>query len=270
MSAKPLVIESAASSATGGAELKLSPAEPRPLTFQNATRIQESLTSGVERKTLLWLAARMPARINSDHLTLLGFAAMFLAGGSYVFARWNHIGLLLATACLALNWFGDSLDGTLARVRSCQRPRYGFYVDHMIDSLGALFLMGGLGASTYIDWRIAIGMLVAFLLLSIESYLASYTLGVFRMSFAKFGPTEIRILLAMGNVALWFHPQAKVPGTSYRLLDAGGIAAMSGMAAMLLVAAAWHTAKLYGQETRPAHQNDSPPPPAKSTWALKQ
>ncbi len=249
MSVKPLVIESAVSGATGSAEWESPPAESRPLKFQNATRVQESLTSGLERKTLLWLAARMPARINSDHLTLLGFAAMFLAGGSYVFARWNHIGLLLATACLALNWFGDSLDGTLARVRNCQRPRYGFYVDHMIDSLGALFLMGGLGASTYVDWRIAIGMLVAFLLLSIESYLASYTLGVFRLSFAKFGPTEIRILLALGNLALWFHPHAKVPGMSYRLFDAGGIVAMCGMAAMLVVTAAWHTAKLYRQET---------------------
>ena len=249
MSVRPLVIESAVSRETGSAEWELPPAESRPLRFQNATRIQESLTSGLERRTLLWLAARMPARINSDHLTLLGFAAMFLAGGSYLLARWNHIGLLLATVCLALNWFGDSLDGTLARVRNCQRPRYGFYVDHMIDSLGALFLMGGLGASTYVDWRIAIGMLVAFLLLSIESYLASYTLGVFRLSFAKFGPTEIRILLALGNLALWFHPQAKAPGMSYRLFDAGGIAAMSGMAAMLVVTAAWHTAKLYRQET---------------------
>lgn len=249
MSVKPLVIESAASRATGSTEWKLPPAESRPLAFQNATRIQESFTSGLERKTLLWLAARMPARINSDHLTLLGFAAMFLAGGSYLFARWNPIGLLLATVCLALNWFGDSLDGTLARVRNCQRPRYGFYVDHMIDSLGALFLMGGLGVSTYVDWRIAIGMLVAFLLLSIESYLASYTLGVFRLSFAKFGPTEIRILLALGNLALWFHPHAKVPGMSYRLFDAGGIVAMCGMAGMLGVTAAWHTAKLYRQET---------------------
>src|SRR6202035_3121759 len=141
-----------------------------------------------ERKALLWLAERLPPFIKPDHLTVLGFVAMFLAGCSYAFGRWTPWGLLLATFCLALNWFGDSLDGTLARVRNRQRPRYGFYVDHMIDSFGALFLMGGLAVSGYIDWRIAMGLLVAFLLLSIESYLASYTLGIFRLSFAKFGP----------------------------------------------------------------------------------
>src|SRR6202521_5503303 len=172
--------------------------------FKNATRLQNSFTAAIERKALLWLAARLPVSINSDHLTLLGFVAMFLAGCSYALARWNPWGLLLATLCLALNWFGDSLDGTLARVRNRQRPRYGFYVDHIIDSFGALFLMGGLALSTYIDWRIAAAMLTAFLLLSIETYLATYTLGTFRLSFALFGPTEIRILIALGNAALWF------------------------------------------------------------------
>jgi archaetidylinositol phosphate synthase len=155
----------------------------------------------------------MPSWINSDHLTLLGFVAMFLAGVSYLIARWDRAGLILATICLALNWFGDSLDGALARVRDSQRLRYGFYVDHMIDSFGAVFLMSGLGVSGYIDWRIAASMLVAFLLLSIESYLATYTRGIFRLSFAKFGPTEIRILLALGNVVLWFHPNARVTGS---------------------------------------------------------
>ena len=217
--------------------------------FRNATRIQESFTSIPERKALLWLASRMPAPINSDHLTLLGFVAMFLAGCSYAFARWNPWGLILATFCLALNWFGDSLDGTLARVRNCQRPRYGFYVDHMIDSVGALFLISGLAISGQIDWRIAAGMLIAFLLLSIETYLASYTLGIFRLCFAKFGPTEIRILLGLGNIALFFHPYAKIPSLTYRLLDFGGAIAIAAMTVMLLVAAASHTITLYREET---------------------
>jgi len=217
--------------------------------FKDAKRVQESITSRLERKALLWLAAHMPSWINSDHLTVLGFVAMFMAGASYFLARWNPVGLLLATFCLAVNWFGDSLDGTIARVRNCQRPRYGFYVDHVIDSFGAVFLMGGLGLSGYVDWRIATGMLIAFLLLSIESYLATYTLGVFRLSFAKFGPTEIRILLATGNIALWLHPDAKVPWTSYRILDFGGLVAAIGMLIMAVVAAIWHTQVLYRQET---------------------
>ena len=176
---------------------------------------------------------------------------MLFAGASYLLARWHPLGLLLATVCLALNWFGDSLDGTLARVRNRQRPRYGFYVDHMVDSFGALFLMSGLAVSTYIDWRIAMGMLIAFLLLSIESYLASYTLGIFRLSFAKFGPTEIRILLSLGNLVLWFRPDIRVPGLHYRLLDFGGLIAVCSMGVMVIFAAVWHTAELYRQETLP-------------------
>ena len=217
--------------------------------FRNATRIQESFTSTLERMALLWLAARMPCWVTSDQLTLLGFLSMLMAGAGYLLARWHPVGLLLATACLALNWFGDSLDGTLARVRNRQRPRYGFYVDHMVDSFGALFLMSGLGASTYVDWRIAMGMLIAFLLLSIESYLASYTLGIFRLSFAKFGPTEIRILLAAGSVVLWFRPDMRIPGLPYRLLDFGGLVAVVAMGIMVVVAAVWHTRELYRQET---------------------
>src|SRR5215469_8538485 len=123
--------------------------------FSNASRIQESITSNIERRALLWLAGRMPAWVNSDHLTILGFGSMVLAFASYVLARRERFGLILATLCLALNWFGDSLDGTLARVRNRQRPRYGFYVDHITDSLGALLLMSGLAISSYVDFRIA-------------------------------------------------------------------------------------------------------------------
>jgi archaetidylinositol phosphate synthase len=218
-------------------------------TFVSATRIQESVTSGVERKALVWMANRMPLWVTSDQLTLLGFAAMFLAGCSYLLARWHPIGLLLATVCLVVNWFGDSLDGTLARVRNRQRPRYGFYVDHIVDSFGALFLMTGLGLSGYVDWRLAMGMLIAFLLLSIETYLASYALGIFRLSFAKFGPTEIRILLALGNFVLWFRPNTRAPAESWRLLDFSGVIAITVMGLIAVVAAVRHTAELYAQES---------------------
>ena len=115
--------------------------------FRNATRIQESVLAVPEKRLLIWLAERIPARINSDHLTVLGFAAQLLTGVSYALARYDRLWLLAAIAFIALNWFGDSLDGTLARVRKQQRPRYGFYVDHMLDSIGSLALMGGLAIS---------------------------------------------------------------------------------------------------------------------------
>ena len=217
--------------------------------FADAIRLQESFTARGERKALAWLAARMPAWVNSDHLTMLGFVAMILAGASYALTRTNRAGLVLATIFLALNWFGDSLDGTLARVRNRQRPRYGFYVDHMIDTIGGLFLIGGLAISGIVDWRIALGMFIAFLMLSVEVYLAAYTLGKFRLSFAKFGPTEIRLLLALGNVALWFHPDSRIFGSSYRAFDVGGIAAIAGMALMLVVSTICNTVKLYRAET---------------------
>jgi phosphatidylglycerophosphate synthase len=217
--------------------------------FKDALRLQESFTATAERKALAWLAARLPAWVNSDHLTLVGFVSMFLAGVSYAWSRTHRVGLILATFFLALNWFGDSLDGTLARLRNRQRPRYGFYVDHMIDTFGGFLLMGGLAISGFIDWRIALGMFVAFLMLSIEVYLATYTVGTFRLSFAKFGPTEIRILLALGNVALLFRPNTGILGTSYRIFDVGGIIAIAGMALMLVAAAIVNTAKLYRSET---------------------
>jgi len=219
--------------------------------FRDAARVQESFTAGVERKALAWLGARLPAWVSSDQLTLLGFIAMCFAGASYAMARRNPKFLLLATVCVALNWFGDSLDGTIARLRNRQRPRYGFYVDHMIDTAGGLFLMGGLAISGLMDWRIAMGMFCAFLMLSIESYLATYSLGAFRLSHAKLGPTEIRILLAAGNLVLWLHPQQRVFATPFRLFDVGGLVAIVGMAAMFVSAAIRHTRDLYLLEKLP-------------------
>lgn len=250
MSTRPRVVEYVDGDERNGRDstLPLPGSLNRGKTFHEATRVQESFTSAIERRALVWLASRIPDRIGPDHLTVLGFAAMLLAGGSYVLARTHPIGLLLAAFFLGANWFGDSLDGTIARIRGRQRPRYGFYVDHMIDSFGGLFLISGLGLSGYVDWRIALSMLIAFFLLSIESYLAAYTLGSFRLSFGKFGPTEIRILLAFGSVALWFSPHASIPVVSWRLFDFGGIVATAGMAIMVIFAALWNAGKLYRQE----------------------
>lgn len=225
-----------------------SQANAKDLRFAPATRLQQSFVAGAEKKTLLWLAERTPRWINSDHLTALGFAGQCMAGVCYVLARWNRYALLLGIVFLAVNWLGDSLDGTLARVRNCQRPRYGFYLDHIVDTFAAFFLMGGLALSRYVHQAIAFGMLIAFLMLSIEAYLASYTLGQFQLSYWKFGPTEIRLLLALGNLALLRWPTAKMWGWQIRLFDVGGAVAICGMALMLIASAIQHTAILYCQE----------------------
>jgi archaetidylinositol phosphate synthase len=218
------------------------------LGFVPAIRIQKSFVAATERQALIWVAERTPSWINSDHLTLLGFISQCLAGACYALAGLNRYALLLGAGLLVLNWFGDSLDGTLARVRNRQRPRYGFYVDHITDTIGAFFLMGGLAFSGYIHAGIAFGMLVAFLMLSIEAYLTTYTLGEFRLSYWKFGPTEIRILLVIGNFALLRHPLVTVLGKRLLLFDLGGIVAITGMGLMLVVSAIRHTIRLYEEE----------------------
>jgi archaetidylinositol phosphate synthase len=219
--------------------------------FQEAGRAQVSLLAPLEKKCLIWLARHTPRWINSDHLTALGLASLAGAGLSYWRARWNPAGLLWVILFLALNWLGDSLDGTLARVRNQQRPRYGFYVDHVVDAFGTLFLLAGLAFSGYMSERIAAGLLIAYFMLSIEVYLATYTLGTFHLSFWKFSPTELRILLMIGNIALLYRPIVHLFGGAYRLFDVGGAIGIAGMTLMLLTAAARHTVALYRAEPVP-------------------
>ena len=214
-------------------------------------RVQESWVAAAERRALLWLAARTPERINPDHLTALGLAAQIGAGACYALAPWSRCALVGGVVCLALNWLGDSLDGTLARARQRLRPRYGFYVDHMVDSFGALALMGGLAMSGYMHPWIAIGLLIAFLMLSIQSYLATHALGEFRISFWRFGPTELRILLAVGNIVLLWKPVVSLFGVRYRLFDVGGVIGLAGMGLMVIAFTAKNTIRLYREERIP-------------------
>jgi len=217
--------------------------------FVSALRIHTALTADLEKRLLVWLARRTPRVIGPDHLTALGFAAQVLAGASYALASHDTRALWLVNVFLFLNWLGDSLDGTLARVRNCQRPRYGFYVDHVVDTFGALALMGGLACSGYVHWPIAAGMLLGYYILSIESYLATYTIGRFHLSHGLFGPTEIRIALAVGNIALLTHPFAHIAGRRFLLFDVGGAVAIGGMTIMAVTASLRHTAALYREET---------------------
>ena len=219
--------------------------ENRTCPGKEIRRIQQSWVADGEKWALLRLAARTPEWIGPDHLTALGLVAQIGAGICYGLAASNKYALLGVIACLALNWLGDSLDGTLARVRNRQRPRYGFYVDHMTDSFGAVALMGGLAISGYMSPEVAIGLLIGFLMLSLQSYLATHTLGEFRLSFWRFGPTELRILLAIGNGVVLWKPRVIFLGRQYRLFDVGGTIGLTGMTLILIFFTAQNTIRLY-------------------------
>ena len=220
----------------------------REASFTPARRINEALTATMEKRALQWMANRLPRWVTSDQLTVLGLMAQIGAGVSYALSRYHRHALLAAILCLALNWFGDSMDGTLARVRCQLRPRYGFYVDHMVDIFGSVALMCGLAFSGFLHWQTAIAMLIAFLLLSSESYLATYTLSEFQLSQGIFGPTEIRILLAIGTLALLRSPYSTVFHHRMLLFDLGGIIACVCMFATAILCAVRHTAQLYREE----------------------
>jgi phosphatidylglycerophosphate synthase len=153
-----------------------------------------------------------------------------------------------------VNWFGDSLDGTIARVRQQQRPRYGYYVDHVVDAVGALFLFGGLALSGYMAPAVAAVLLIAYFLVCLEVYLATHSLGEFHMSFLGVGPTELRVLLAVGNLTLLVHPMATIAGHSYRLFDIGGAIGAVGLAFTFVWSAIRHTRALYLAEPRPRNR----------------
>jgi len=219
--------------------------------FAHATRINKSLTATAEKLVLSWMAQNAPAWVTSDQLTLLGFGSQIAAGLFFALARFDRRTLFAVVLCIFLNWLGDSLDGTLARVRSQQRPRYGFYVDHMVDVLGSVALMCGLGFSGFLHWQVALAMLLAFLVLSCESYLATYTLHRFELAHAFFGPTELRILLIAGTLALLRSPRAVLNGHSYLLFDLGGVTATAAMGVMALTITIRHTAQLFREEPLP-------------------
>ena len=219
--------------------------------FTEAARVATNPLAGLERRCLIWMAARLPRWITSDGLTALALASMALTGISYACAPGHPGALIIAIAGLALNWFGDSLDGTVARVRRQQRPRYGFYVDHVVDCFGVLFIVAGLAWSGYMTPFVDMALLIAYFMLSIEIYLATYCLTVFRLSFWGVGPTELRLVLAAGTLALLSDPKVSVMGQHYRLFDVGGAVATAGIAVTLLVSVARNIRILYLAEPLP-------------------
>jgi phosphatidylglycerophosphate synthase len=200
-------------------------------------REHRSVLAAAERQLLIFMAQRLPRRIHSDHLTALALAAMGMAGGAFVLARWDPRALWLVVIALVLNWVGDSLDGTLARVRRVERPRYGFYVDHVLDIAGITLLLGGLAGSPFMTPVVALAVLVAYLLVAGEVFLATAVRGVFKMSVAGIGPTELRIILAAGTLALFRSPVVTVGSITVPLFDIGGAIAAAGLAMVFVISA---------------------------------
>jgi hypothetical protein len=165
-----------------------------------------SFTAEVEKKILVGIARRLPSFVGPDHLTALGVLSLAGAGLCYRLFAVSPVALLGVNLFLFLNWFGDSLDGTLARVRGKQRPRYGFYVDHLVDAFGAIFLFGGFAASGLASPFAALTLLVAYLLLQIHIALKAHTTRVFQIAFGGVGGTEARLLLALANLVLMMRP----------------------------------------------------------------
>jgi len=215
-------------------------------------RDHRSVLARLEKRALIWMAERLPRRIHSDHLSALGLLSMIGAGGGFWLGGTHAVaGLSLVVLALAANWFGDSLDGTVARVRNQQRPRYGYYVDHVIDLAGTACLFGGLALSGFMSPSIAVLVVAAFFLVSAETYLATHARGVFTMAFLGVGPTELRILLALGALRLMQGAFVNPFGLGQvRLFDVGGAIAAIGMTAAFLLTAASNVRALYLEETR--------------------
>lgn len=215
-------------------------------------REHQSMLASVEKRMLQRLARRMPLWVTPDHLTILGLSAMIAAGAGFAAVRltpWSAVAVITA---LGVNWFGDSLDGTLARVRRRERPRYGFYVDHVIDLAGTACLLVGMACSGRMSPLVAVALLAAYLLVAAESYLATHVSGVFRISFAGVGPTELRLVLAVGAVFMVRHPLASIgPLPPMWLFDVGGIVAIVGLIVAFVVSAVRNTSELYAAEPLP-------------------
>ncbi|HUS94099.1 MAG TPA: CDP-alcohol phosphatidyltransferase family protein [Patescibacteria group bacterium] len=167
-------------------------------------RVNDILFGPLERPALQWLAAHMPAWMNPDLLTLIGIIGAFIIFAGYVLSGSNPGFLWLASLGFVINWFGDSLDGTLARYRKIERPKYGFFVDHTVDAFGQLWILAGIGLSPYVSFSVAMLTLVGYLMMSVLVYVTTFVTGEFKISYGKLGPTEIRVIAILANVAFFF------------------------------------------------------------------
>jgi phosphatidylglycerophosphate synthase len=227
-------------------------------------RRNTGVLADLEKRTLIWIAKRLPEWIHSDHLTALGFIGMVGVGAAFAVGGTYSGALPFVVVALAVNWFGDSLDGTLARVRDQQRPRYGYYVDHVLDIAGTACLFGGLILGGHMSEAVAAMALAGYVTAMAEVFLATAARGEFRMSFAGVGPTELRLLLAAGALALMGDPHVTIGSLGrFGMFDVGGVIATMGFTVAFLVAALRNGRALYREEPLPGR---APARPRVSLW----
>jgi archaetidylinositol phosphate synthase len=195
----------------------------------DAPRSKQFLLAVPESRVLEWIARRLPNWVKPDHLTALGVVAAVGIAAAYVLSNGDETWLWAASALLVIHWLGDSLDGTLARVRKSERPRYGYYLDHLVDAFATAAIGIGLGLSPHMLLAVGLAIVVAYLILSINTYLETHAFGVFTLGYGRFGPTEARLALIALNTALAFGVGLEVLGVG--LLDAAGI----GIAAAMII-----------------------------------
>jgi phosphatidylglycerophosphate synthase len=184
-------------------------------------RVNDILFGPLERPALQWLAARQPAWMSPDVLTAIGIAGSVIIFASYWLSNVNANFLWVASLGLVINWYGDSLDGTVARFRKIERPKYGFFVDHTVDAFSQLLVVTGLGLSPYVRFEVASLALVGYLMMSVLVYVRTYVEGVFQISYGKFGPTEVRVIVILFNALFYFVdiPLLELPLGAISLFD---------------------------------------------------
>jgi archaetidylinositol phosphate synthase len=208
------------------------------------TRTKQFILAGPETRVLEWIAMRLPARVMPDHLTAVGVLAALGIATAYVLSNGDSAWLWAASALLIVHWLGDSLDGTLARVRRSERPRYGYYLDHLVDAFATAAIGIGLGLSPYMLLAVGLAIVIAYLILSINTYLETHAFGVFTLGYGRLGPTEARLMLIAVNTAL------ALGASTFGILDVLGIALVAVMIAALVGRAARNLKRL--SELEPA------------------
>lgn len=173
---------------------------------KQAVRIQTSVLNGIEKKALVWMAQRLPKWVTSDFLTFLGVLGAIVASAGYVLSNYNILYLWIATGGILLNWFGDSLDGTVARVRNTQRPVYGYFLDHNIDGMTLAIVCVGAGFSSMLNLAVSMSVFGAYMLMTVFTYINTHLRGDFRLTYGKMGPTEFRLIIMILNTLVMYVP----------------------------------------------------------------